>query len=205
ALPRDREALEALARRLSELGAWRELADVLARQTALFVAVEDRAAAAEVALARATLLEDKLNAPGEAAVVLDEIIAGIAPASVAAHERRVRLAGARGETERAIRLLERAVWLARDPAAKMAGLEQIGRLASDPRRALQAWERLLEIDPHHVGGLVAAAELHKRVGQHAQHVALLERLAAERQGSDQQQVYLQIAHAVEEELGGAAP
>jgi tetratricopeptide (TPR) repeat protein len=205
-LPRDREALEALARRLEEQRSWRELATVLGRQIELY-AVDDRARAAEIALARAAILEERLGNPAEAAAALEQLIAEVAPQNGPAHERLIALALARGDVERAVRLLERTVWLAHDPGAAIARLVQIGELTAgplgDPRRALQAQERVLELDAKHQQALAAAATLHARLGQWTQHVATLERLATERQGSERQDTYVAIARAVEEHLGDA--
>src|SRR5262249_61811330 len=77
-----------------------------------------------------------------------------------------------------------------------------GRLG-DERRALQAYERVLELDPRHAGALEAAAALYAALGEHTRHVASLERLAQERQGSERQLIYRGIARAVEDELGDA--
>jgi tetratricopeptide (TPR) repeat protein len=65
-LPRDREALDALARLHEARGEWRELAEVLERQAPLYVD-DEPAKAAELALRRARLLEERLGAPAEAA------------------------------------------------------------------------------------------------------------------------------------------
>src|SRR5262249_43852994 len=48
-----------------------------------------------------------------------------------------------------------------------------------------------------------AAALYAALDEHTRHVAALERLAQERQGSERQQIYQTIARAVENQLGDA--
>ncbi|HMG55958.1 MAG TPA: hypothetical protein VK601_20810, partial [Kofleriaceae bacterium] len=80
--PRNRTALDALARLYRAASKWREFVDVLGMQIALFaglVAPDDGERATAAAIDRAEILEDKLGAPGEAIKVLDHLIRELNP------------------------------------------------------------------------------------------------------------------------------
>jgi tetratricopeptide (TPR) repeat protein len=205
-VPRDREALAALARRHQAAGAWRDLVDVQARQIAL-LAVDEPPAAAVLGLTRAAVIEEQLAAPREAAAALRDLIAHVAPAHLEAHERLVRLELAAGEHEAAARLLERIALLAPENERRAAALTRIGELArgplGDPRRALHAFERSLELHPDDVAALATTAELYAAQGAWTHHVATLERLAGLQAPAERQRTLLALADAVELRLGDA--
>jgi tetratricopeptide (TPR) repeat protein len=203
--PRHRQALAALAKIYEQGGQWRQLTDVLALQAPLFLPDEPERAA-EVSMARAQLLEGRLGAPGEAAGALEQLLATVAPADLAAHQMLRRLYEASGAFEQAVRVAERQMYLTADPVEQVAlGLE-IGQLCrdslSDSRRALQAFERVLEIDPDNRAALAAAAELYAAVGNWRGHVDALQRqLEHTPAGPDRRTLLLRIARATAEKLG----
>lgn len=204
--PRDREALERLAALTYEMSAWRDLTEILARQSAV-LAVDAPGEAVTVARARAKLLERELHSPREAATALADLIAGVGPADLDAHEELARLQVSLGDLDGAARTLERLVWLAPAAEDRIAALRRIGDLArgplADPRRALQAYERALELSPDDREVLAETAALYARVGEWTHHVAILERLADTQEGEERLQTLAQLAHGVEEHLGDA--
>ncbi len=203
-LPYDREALKALTRLYEGASMWRDLCDVLARQAPLYTA-DDRAAAAQVAFERARILEEKLASPKDAALALEALIKDIDPRHQDAHSTLRRLYEARGDFQAAVRVAERELYLAEHPLVKVARGLEIGLLCRDrlhdARRALQAFERVLSLEPGHPEALQAASELYARVGDWARHVRALERLAEHApEGRERRTLYLRIAHAVAEKL-----
>jgi tetratricopeptide (TPR) repeat protein len=203
AVPRDREALEALAARYEAQGNWRDLAEVLGRQVALHL-VDDRPRAAEIGLRRARLLEERLGAPKDAVQALEALLGEVDPGNLEAHRQLRRLYEARGDFELAVRTAERELWLARDVDVKTDRGLEIGLLCrdrlADPRRALQAFERVLLLAPALPEALAAAAELYARVGEWRKHVAALEQLAVHAAPAEQQTMYAKIARAVEDKI-----
>ena len=189
--PKNRTALDALARLYRAAGKWRELADVLGMQIVLFaglVAPDDAERATDAAVDRAELLEDKLGAPGEAIKVLDHLIRELNPNHLEAHTALRRLYEARGDFDAAVRVAEREMYLAPEPHRKIARGLEIGLTCRDrlanPTRALQAFKRVLELDPAQDEALDAAADLLARLGRWKEHVAMLERMLALVPGSD---------------------
>ncbi len=183
--PRNRAAIEALARLYREAGKWGELADVLGGQIASLsqLAVPgDRERACAAALERATLLEERLGAPGEAIRVLDGMIRDLDPNHLEAHTTLRRLHEARGEFEAAVRIAEREMYLSPEPERKIARGLEIGVICRDrlnnPTRALQAFKRVLELDPEQDEALTGAAELLSKLGRWREYVLMLERTLA---------------------------
>jgi tetratricopeptide (TPR) repeat protein len=181
--PRNRTAQDALVRLYRAASKWRELADVLGMQVALFaerVAPDDAARATAAAIDRAEIFEDKLGAPGEAIKVLDHLIRELNPNHLEAHTALRRLYEARGDFDAAVRVAEREMYLAPEPHRKIARGLEIGLICRDrlanPTRALQAFKRVLELDPAQDEALAAAADLLARLGRWKEHVAMLERM-----------------------------
>jgi len=203
--PKDRQALEALARLYEASGQWRELVAVLERHVPLYLDGE-LPKAAEVTLKRATLLEERLGAPADAAAALEGLLADIDPANLAGHKALRRLYEGRGDFESAVRIAEREIYLATDPSQKIARGLEIGFLCrdrlGDAPRALQAFERVLEIDADHREALEAAGELYAVVGNWTRHVELLEQqLERVKAGRERRALMLRIGQTVAERLG----
>jgi tetratricopeptide (TPR) repeat protein len=176
--PRHRGAVAALSRLYRTASKWRELAEALDLQIQLH-AEDDPAQAAEAALERAQLLEERLGAPTEAIRQLDRLVAELDPTHLEAHTMLRRLHEARGDFESAVRVAEREMYLAPDNLRKVARGLEIGLLCrdrlGDPVRALQAFTRVLVLEPDHDEALAAAADLHAKLGQWRDHARLVER------------------------------
>ncbi len=212
--PKHRSALDSLARLYRANGKWKELADILGRQLPI-LQIDDQDRAAELALERAQILEEKLGAPVEAIRALETLLREINPNHIEAHTGLRRLHEARGDFESAVRIAEREMFLSPDPLRKVAlGLE-IGFICRDrlgnPTRALQAFKRVLELDADQEEALASAADLLAKLGRWKEHVAMLERQLARvpsREMSDapehaeqRRNIVQRIAAAIAEKLG----
>ncbi len=205
--PRDRSALDALARLHRAAARWRDLADVLAAQLPLHE-VDDPARAAQIALERAELLEERLGAPVEAVKQLERVIAELDPRNLDAHSALRRLHEARGDVEAAVRIAERELFLTDEPRQKIARGLEIGILCrdrlGDPVRALGAFQRVLALDPDDDEALAAAADLHARLADWRAHVQVLEKRLTLAEGARERRgLMLAIAQATAERLGDA--
>tara|TARA_R110002073_G_scaffold225022_9_gene385475 strand:- start:5956 stop:14361 length:8406 start_codon:yes stop_codon:yes gene_type:complete len=201
---RDRDSLNALCRLHEDARRWRELAEVLERQVPVY-ATDDPEKAAVFALKRADLLEERLGSPELATEALEHLIAHVAPRNLEAHRKLRRLYETRGSFEASIRIAEREMVLTKDANAKISRGLEIGLLCrdriSDPKRALQAYERVLKLAPEHEEALAAAAELYAKVGRWREHAALLERRAHTcSDPSEKRALMLRIANVTAEEL-----
>ncbi|HEY5945057.1 MAG TPA: tetratricopeptide repeat protein, partial [Kofleriaceae bacterium] len=176
--PKNRNALDSLARLYRANGKWKELADILGRQIPL-VLVDDTARAAELAMERAEILEEKLGAPVDAIRAFETLLRDINPNHLEAHTALRRLHEARGDFESAVRIAEREMFLSPDPERKISRGLEIGFICRDrlgnPTRALQAFKRVLELDPDQEEALTAAGDLLAKLGRWKEHVAMLER------------------------------
>ncbi len=189
--PRNRMALEALVRLYRAATKWRELADVLGAQIASFsqlVAPDDRELACAAAMERAEILEERLGAPADAIKVLDQLIRDLNPNHLEAHTALRRLHEARGDFDAAVRVAEREMYLSPEPVRKIARGLEIGMICRDrlnnPTRALQAFKRVLELDPEQDEALSATAELLARLGRWKEYVVMLERSLQKLPGRD---------------------
>ncbi len=175
---RDRGALDALGRLYRGAARYRELADLLAVHAEVY-AVDDLPRATSAARERAAVLADRLGATDDACKQLERLVAELDPTDLDAHSILRRLYEARGDFQSAVRIAERELYLLSDPAAKVARALDIGLTCrdriGDPARALQAYERVLAIDPHHDEALAAAADLHERLGDLKACLRVLER------------------------------
>lgn len=175
---RDRAALDALARLYRSAARYRELAEILAVHVDIF-AVDDVARATDAACERADVLAERLGATEDAIRQLERVVAELDPTDLDAHTMLRRLHEARGDYQAAVRVAERELYLAAEPSAKVVRALEIGVVCrdrlGDPARALQAYERVLSIDPHHDEALAAAADLHERLGDWKAAVRVLER------------------------------
>jgi tetratricopeptide (TPR) repeat protein len=182
--PGNRRALDALTRLHEQAGRWSELAEVLAARVPL-MAQDEPAEAAQLALRRARLLEERIGAPADAIKALEDIIRDLAPGHLDAHRALRRLYEARGDFEAAVRTAERELYLSQELPEKLARGMEIGRLCrdqlQDPRRALQAFERVLNLAvanrSDHEEALTSAADLYARVEDWPSHIRMLERLS----------------------------
>ncbi len=189
--PKNRTALDALAHLYRTASKSRELSDILGAQVALFSASafpDDREKACAAALERAELLEERLGAPGEAIKVLDLVIRELNPNHLDAHTALRRLHEARGDFDAAVRIAEREMYLSPETPRKVARGLEIGLVCRDrlnnPTRALQAFKRVLELEPENDEALAATADLLARLGRWKEHVTILERMLSFAPGRD---------------------
>ena len=189
--PKNRTALDALARLYRTASKWRELADILGAQVTLHSSSafpEDREKACVAALERAELFEERLGAPGEAIKVLDLLIRELNPNHLDAHTALRRLHEARGDFDAAVRIAEREMYLSPETPRKVARGLEIGLVCRDrlnnPTRALQAFKRVLELEPENDEALAATADLLARLGRWKEHVTILERMLSFAPGRD---------------------
>jgi Tfp pilus assembly protein PilF len=189
--PKNRTALDSLARLYRTATKWRELADILGAQVALYAASafpDDREKACQASLERAEIFEERLGAPGEAIKVLDQLIRELNPNHLDAHTALRRLHEARGDFDAAVRIAEREMYLSPETPRKIARGLEIGLMCRDrlnnPTRALQAFKRVLELDAEQDEALAATADLLARLGKWKEHVSVLERMLAFAPGRD---------------------
>jgi tetratricopeptide (TPR) repeat protein len=202
--PRHRRAVTSLVRLHRDASRWRELAEALELQIALS-SDDDPAGAAEAALERAQLLEVRLGAPAEAIKQLERLVAELDPTHLEAHTGLRRLFEARGDFESAVRIAEREMYLAPDNTRKVTRGLEIGLLCrdrlGDAVRALQAFTRVLALEPDREEALAAAAELHAKLGQWRDHARLLERkLAGTTDRGERRQLFGRLAVVAAEHM-----
>ncbi|MBI4512440.1 MAG: tetratricopeptide repeat protein [Deltaproteobacteria bacterium] len=202
-LPRDRDAISALGRLYEQRQDWRGLADLFGRQ-AMLLALEDRAAAAELALRRARLLEERLSAPREAARVLEQLQGDIAPGHLQAMRCLRALHVSTGDFIAALKDAERE-FLIVDQAARLPLAIEIATLCEehlrDPFRAIQAYERVLALSPGHPAAMTRLVELFLQVGDFRQHALFLDKLSSRAPaGAARQALLLRLARVHEEHL-----
>ncbi|HEX4449544.1 MAG TPA: tetratricopeptide repeat protein [Kofleriaceae bacterium] len=220
--PKSRNALDALTRLYRAQSKWRELAEMLGRQIDVLLGsgfADDRERAAEIAMERAGLLEERLGAPNDAIKALDALLRDINPNHLEAHTALRRLHESRGDFDAAVRVAEREMYLSPEPIRKISRGLEIGFICRDrlgnPTRALQAFRRVLELDPDQEEAMAAAADLLAKLGRWKEHVQMLERLlqrnvamAADRDPSesavaadDRRTLVQRIAAATADKLG----
>jgi tetratricopeptide (TPR) repeat protein len=192
---KNRKAMEALARLYRGASKWRELAEILGMQVQTLAGhaatsgdPADRERAVQAAMERAQLLEEKLGAPAEAVKMLDYVIRELNPNHLEAHTALRGLHEGRGDFDAAVRIAEREMYLSPEPERKVARGLEIGMICRDrlnnPTRALQAFKRVLELDPEQDEALAASADLLARLGRWKEHVIVLERMLALVPGRD---------------------
>ena len=102
------------------------------------------------------------------------------PRCLPAYANLRRLAEAGSDWARVVAVAEKQLFLEDDPRAKARQAVQIGELMrdrlNDPRRAISAYERAVEIDPQNQAGLSALAALYVEVGEWQRLIAADEKL-----------------------------
>ncbi|HZS37808.1 MAG TPA: tetratricopeptide repeat protein [Polyangia bacterium] len=202
--PTDREALEAVAKLARSRGDAQLLDEVLARRQQH--AGPDEAAA--LALERAALADERLNDRPRAIQLLRQILEELSPRDVEAHARLRKLERLAGNVDGSLRVAERELFLTPDPKHKLAVALEIARAwrdeAHDPKRAVSAFERVLDFDPTHWEGLSALAALYSSAGEWDRMVEIDERrlqLAdARRDSAESLALLFELALVCEEHL-----
>lgn len=168
----------ALERLRTQRGEWRELVEMLIQQAEHGRDSEQRAALhARIAL----LCEERLGSV-EHAVHHHRRAIEHQPSLAASYKALVRLYSQAGSWHELIELYERRLEQEIARAERIATLFKIGRLEEDalgtPAVAVQTYQRILDLDPHHLEAIEAVQRAAERGGRSADLVDALEREAA---------------------------
>lgn len=201
-LPADPEALEALSRIYGDKGDWGALVRVLERQIPL---ASEPAQAVGVALLRAQLLEEKLDDADAAAQALEQLIAEIDPRNLDAHQRLRRLYEARGDWARVVRVADRQLFLTEDPVPRAPLALEIAAIwrdrLSDQKKAITAYERVLEIQQNQIDALKALAPLYAAAGDSERLIVTDEKLLNQTEDpAERRRLMFEIARTCEEQM-----
>jgi tetratricopeptide (TPR) repeat protein len=201
-LPGDAEALDALARIYTGEGDWATLVRILERQVPL---AAEPARAVELALLRAQLLDERLRNADEAARALEQLVAELDPRSWTAHERLRALYERKEDWARVVKVAERMLFLTEDPALRTPRALELGVLwrdrLGDEKRAVTAFERVLEIDGDNLEALQALAALYAKLGNHQRLAFTDEKLLEQtREPAPRRQLMVEIARLYEDQL-----
>jgi golgin subfamily B member 1 len=205
--PTDKEALESLSRLARSKNDWQLLDDVLARRQQH----ADGDDAVAVALERAQLADERLKNPERAIEILRHVIAEMAPRDLEAHARLRKLLAAAGDVDGALRVAERELYLADDPERKLqigVDIAQKWRTTKkNSRAAIEAWRRVLELQPRHQEALTALATLYQESGDYEALADVDERRLAIAEESETHPeavaILFELAMTAEEKLGDA--
>ncbi|MDB4980617.1 MAG: Tetratricopeptide 2 repeat protein, partial [Myxococcales bacterium] len=201
-LPGDEESLTALSRIYTGDGDWATLVRILERQIPL---AQEPARAVELALLRAQLFDDKLHNPDEAAHALEQAISELDPRNWIAHERLRALYERRQDWAKVVKVAERQLFLTEDPAQRTPRALEVGVLwrdrLGDDKKAITAFERVLEIDQHNLDALHALAALYTTTGN-AQRLAFTDEKLLDQTSdpADRRRLLLEVARLYEEKL-----
>jgi tetratricopeptide (TPR) repeat protein len=174
--PTDREALEALTRwsrpRAGHAGDPALLAELLEKRQQHAEGAE----AAAIAVERAELLDERVGDKWAAMKLLQRVLDDLDPRNLDAHARLRKLEKETGNLDGALRIAEREYFLSQEPARKLAVALDIARAwrdeAKDNRRAILAFERILDLDGNHAEALEALASLYAATGQWEKQLAI---------------------------------
>ncbi|HEY0710048.1 MAG TPA: hypothetical protein VGG33_24770, partial [Polyangia bacterium] len=204
--PSDPEALEAVCRIYASKGDWRSLVNALERRIPL---AADSAGAVALALERARIFEEELRIHAEAIGALEKIVDELDPRSVPAYERLRRLSEATGDWNRVVTVAEKQLFLSDDPAEKAVRAHDVGVILrdrlGDPKRAMAAFERAVEVDPHSFPSLTALARLYADGGEWQRLIGTNERLLdlAPNDPAERRRLMFEIADTAETKLADA--
>ncbi|HVU50723.1 MAG TPA: hypothetical protein VHL80_08545, partial [Polyangia bacterium] len=201
-LPGDAESLEALARIYTGEGDWATLVRILERQVPL---ASEPARAVELALLRAQILDERLHNLDEAAHALEQVVAELDPRSWTAHERLRALYERKADWARVVKVAERMLFLTEDPAERVPRALEVGVLwrdrLGDERKAIAAFERVMEIDGDNPEALGALKALYGATGNHQRLAYTDEKLLDQTQEpAARRQLMLEIAKIYEDQL-----
>jgi golgin subfamily B member 1 len=159
--PADREALVALSSIAADMGDFANLANLLERRIAI---AETPADATALALERARLFEEDLKDLPSAVTALERIINEMDPTHRDAHTALRRVAEAMEDWPRVVSVAEKQLGLTTEPKERVARGLEIGWLCreklADTRKAVRAFEQVLEMDAEQTDALEALAELY---------------------------------------------
>ena len=161
----DREALEALSSIAADMGDFAALANLIERRIAI---AETPADATALALERARIFEEDLKDLPAAVEALERIINEMDPANRDAHTALRRVAETMQDWPRVVAVAERQLSLTTEPKERVARGLEIGWLCrerlADTRKAVRAFEQVLEMDPEQADALAELATLYTEAG-----------------------------------------
>jgi tetratricopeptide (TPR) repeat protein len=203
----DREALEAMTSQARTRGDHALLAEVLERRQQHAEGAE----AAAIAVERAALLDERMNDKWGAIKLLQRVLDDLDPRNLDAHARLRKLEKETNNLEGSLKIAERELFLAQDPARKADIARDIARAwqkdAKDARRALMAWERVFELSDDDNEALEALATLYAETGQWEKQLVINEhRLGLAEQAADFKRataLNFELAMTAEEQLHDA--
>jgi len=201
-LPNDGEALEALSRLYASLRHWGSLVRTLERRVAL---ASDPAEAVALALQRGSVFEDQLDEAGEAARTYEQLINELDPRNKEAHDRLRAIYEGMGDWARVVRVADRQLFLTEDLVDRVPRALEIGAIwrdrLNDDRKAIAAYERVLELDPTQLDALQALAALYATTNEPEKLIAIDERLLAlTAEPEERERLVLQIAEVAEQRM-----
>jgi tetratricopeptide (TPR) repeat protein len=202
-LPTDAETLDALSRIYASQENWDSLVRILERQVPL---AAEPAKSLELALLRAEILDDRMRNAEAAAAALEQVIAELDPRSTIAHERLRALYEREGDWARVVKVAERQLFLNEDPVARVVRAFELGVLwrdkLGDARKAISAFERVLEIESDNPEALQSLAALYAATGNHQRLAFTDEKLLDHTQDAgERQRLIREIAALYEDHLG----
>ena len=168
------DALNALADKYESMSRWNDLIGILSRQVE---AHEDIAQRKTLLRRIADLWMDKFTNPNKAIEPLEQILeidstdTGALTMLKEIYERRRNWRGLLGLYDRELELLPADQ--RRPQLLEMAELAQ--KRLGDPKAAIQAWNRLLESDPHDVEAIEALTQLYEREKRYPALAEMLQR------------------------------
>ncbi|MCA8925312.1 MAG: hypothetical protein KDD82_26110, partial [Planctomycetes bacterium] len=206
-LPLLRE-LQALCEQANERGAW---ARALGREVELTAAEAERDAPTRERMLASALKASELLAAlgrGDRAVEVLEQAAACAPDEVRVFAALDQLYEDRDEPQRRYRNAARHAQASADPARLLVLHEQLARLASDalarPDDARQHWERVLALEPTHMGAIGALREAYTQQGSWEPLLRVVEVELAHAPPERQAGLQLERGALLEEHLGRKA-
>ena len=202
-LPSDLGTLEALARIYGETHEWRALVSMLERQIPL---VGDSSTAVAISLRRAEILETDLGEHAAAIEAFERLVAELDPNLWEAHERLRGLYERAGNWERVVKVAERQLFLTEAEDERLRRALEIGALwrdrLGDPGKAIDAYERALEINGSALDAMRALQPLYEGARAWNKRIEIDQRiLALTSNAAARQELLLNIGNVYEERLG----
>lgn len=153
-------SISALERKLSERGNWTELAKLIELE---LTSIKDDAVRARTAARLGEVYENRLNQPDKALAAYEQALAADGTFRPAL-DGRARLLSLEKDYKRLAEELSREAATANDPLLAVAATYRQGEIhrdeLSDPKKAIECFEAVLERDPSHVGALLALEPLY---------------------------------------------
>ncbi len=172
-----RPTADALERLFQTTERYEELAAIYKRKAEMYSAPEDRRAQL---IKAASVYEDILDRPTDAAAVHRQVLE-LEPDDIDSLDRLIALQARLGQWEPLLETYERKAEVVTDPAVKMSIFTAMGNLLDQELQrvdqAIEAYQRVLEIDPDDLGALGSLDTLYERTSAWHELLQVLERRA----------------------------